>query len=65
MVRIIGVKQVICTCGKEMVRTGGVFGGSMPHSTYYCADCHKAVNVYDLPEESVAEMEDELRIRRR
>lgn len=56
MVRIIGVKSVICTCGKEMERTGGVFGGSVTFDTHICYDCDKAVNVLNLPEEEVAEM---------
>jgi len=41
---IVGVKKVICTCGKEMVRTGGSFGGDSPSTeTYYCSDCRKHV----------------------
>lgn len=48
MTKIIGVSKVICTCGKEMERTGGVFG-ELTYSTYICRKCDKAVNVYDLP----------------
>jgi len=41
---IVGVKKVICTCGKAMVRTGGSFGGDSPSTeTYYCSACRKHV----------------------
>lgn len=44
MVLIVGVHKVVCTCGKEMRRTGGVFGGDYPsQDTYYCDDCKKHV----------------------
>ena len=59
--RIIGVKQVVCTCSREMERTGGQFGGSITYDTYYCFSCRKAVNVVDLPKEEVDEMEEILR----
>lgn len=43
---IVGVKKVICTCGEDMIRTGGVFGGeSLPQDTYYCANCPKYIVV--------------------
>ena len=43
---IVGVKKVICTCEKEMRRTGGSFGGDLPTTeTYYCYDCQKHVIV--------------------
>lgn len=56
--RTLGVKQVICTCGDVMQRTGGQFGGSITYDTYYCSKCHKAVNVVDLPKTEVADMEE-------
>ena len=40
---ITGVSKVICTCGIEMRRTGGVFGGAITTDTYYCKDCQKHV----------------------
>ena len=58
MSRLLGVKSVVCTCGEEMERTGGQFGGSVTYDTYYCRTCHKAVNVVDLSKETVKEMED-------
>lgn len=61
---IIGVKSVICTCGKVMERTGGQFGGSITLDTYYCQTCHKAVNVVNLPKAEVDEMEELLLHRR-
>ena len=61
--RTLGVKLIVCTCGKEMERTGGQFGGSITYDTYYCRTCHKAVNVVDLPQAEVKEME-ELLLRR-
>jgi len=42
---IVGVKEVICTCGKDMIRTGGVFGGEQTTDTYYCRDCQKHIIV--------------------
>ena len=42
---IVGVKSVICTCGRVMKRTGGVFGGEIASDTYYCSDCQKHVIV--------------------
>ena len=43
---IVGVKSVICTCGKTMNRTGGVFGGDEPtQDTYYCRTCQKHIIV--------------------
>ena len=49
--RVIGVKRVICTCDKDMERTGGVFGSSVTYSTYVCRACKKAVNVIDTAEQ--------------
>jgi hypothetical protein len=42
-----GVKKVICTCGKEMIRAGGIFGGEsiLSNDTYVCSDCEKYVLV--------------------
>lgn len=43
---IVGVKSVICTCGRVMKRTGGVFGGDPSATdTYYCTTCRKHVIV--------------------
>ena len=43
---IVGVKKVICTCEKEMRRTGGSFGGGeQTTDTYYCDACQKHVVV--------------------
>lgn len=42
---IIGVKTVVCTCGAEMRRTGGIFGGEPTQDTYYCDHCQKHVIV--------------------
>lgn len=43
---IVGVHKVICTCEREMRRTGGTFGGDSPTTdTYYCDDCEKHVIV--------------------
>jgi len=42
---IVGVKKVVCTCGKDMRRTGGVFGGEITSDTYYCDDCQKHIIV--------------------
>jgi len=42
---ILGVKKVICTCGKDMRRTGGVFGSEIIQDTYYCDDCQKHIIV--------------------
>ncbi len=40
----VGVKNVTCTCGHEMRRTGGVFGGDgPPQDTYYCDTCQKHI----------------------
>jgi hypothetical protein len=41
-----GVKEITCHCGKKMERLGGVFGGEITFSTYYCRPCKQAVNVY-------------------
>jgi hypothetical protein len=41
---IVGVSKVICTCNKEMIRTGGVFGEVCSY-TYYCNYCKKYVLV--------------------
>ena len=41
---IVGIKKAVCTCGMDMRRTGGTFGGdSAPTDTYYCAACEKHV----------------------
>jgi len=41
---IVGVKKVMCTCSRGMVRTGGSFGGDSPSTeTYYCSSCAKHV----------------------
>lgn len=45
MTNIVGVKKVVCTCGEDMRRTGGVFGGEMTTDTYYCDDCQKHIIV--------------------
>jgi len=42
---IIGIKKAICTCGKDMKRTGGMFGGEITQDTYYCGDCQKHIIV--------------------
>jgi len=43
---IVGVKEVFCTCGTVMKRTGGTFGGDGPFTdTYYCKACTKHVIV--------------------
>lgn len=55
MVRIVGVESVICTCGKEMKRTGGTLGWECDSSTYYCKHCKKVVNVIVLPEDKTNE----------
>ena len=60
---MLGVKQVICTCGEAMQRTGGQFGGTVTYDTYYCGKCHKAVNVLDLPKAEVEDMEEMMRRR--
>lgn len=43
--QMAGVKKVVCTCGKKMENTGGVFGGEITNDTYYCSDCRKHVIV--------------------
>lgn len=42
---LVGVKRVVCTCGKDMRRTGGVFGGEITQDTYYCDDYQKHIIV--------------------
>ena len=43
---ITGVQKVICTCGQDMTKTGGIFGGMSPEQdTYYCQLCQKHVVV--------------------
>ena len=43
---IVGVRKVICTCEREMRRTGGQFGGDGPVTdTYYCSSCQKHIVV--------------------
>ena len=42
---IVGVKKVVCTCWKDMRRTGGVFGAEVTTDTYYCDDCQKHIIV--------------------
>jgi len=56
MSRIVGVKTVICTCGKEMVRTGGVFGPDLFMDSYLCLNCPKVVNVITLSEDEAERM---------
>jgi len=41
---IVGIKKVVCTCGTEMRRTGGVFG-EVVTGTYYCDSCRKHIIV--------------------
>ena len=42
----VGVRKVVCTCGKEMRRMGGTFGGGKPTTdTYHCYRCQKHVVV--------------------
>lgn len=41
---IVGIKKVVCTCGKDMTRTGGVFGEIMS-DTYFCKICQRHVIV--------------------
>lgn len=55
MTKIAGVHNVVCTCGRDMVRTGGVYGSTIM-STYACRSCGKAVNAIDLSEEAVKEL---------
>lgn len=38
----VGVKEVVCTCGGQMKRTGGVFGEIFT-DTFYCYNCQKHV----------------------
>lgn len=47
----IGVDKVVCTCGEDMRRTGGVFGGAVMSDTYYCSNCKKHVVVVTPKEE--------------
>ena len=42
--RIVGAKSIVCTCGREMVISGGGFGETC-YDTYLCKICDKAVNV--------------------
>lgn len=59
---IVGVKKVVCTCGKEMERTGGVFGDGTPTiDTYLCFDCGNAVNVVTLSQEESNRLTKEIR----
>jgi hypothetical protein len=43
---LIGIKEIVCHCGKKMERLGGVFGSTLVYSTYYCDVCKQAVNVF-------------------
>ena len=52
---IVGVKKVVCTCGKEMRRTGGKFGGERITDTYYCDDCQKHIIIVTPKREEQAE----------
>jgi hypothetical protein len=60
----VGVNKVICTCGEEMTRTGGVWGGEITSSTYYCYHCQKHVVVVTPKEEDQKEFVQELKLRR-
>lgn len=40
-----GMMKVVCTCGKDMRRTGGSFGGNITQDTYCCDDCSKRIIV--------------------
>jgi len=58
---ITGVKKVVCTCGPEMRRTGGHFGGDGPVTdTYYCGSCQKHVIVVTPKEEEQKEFVERL-----
>jgi len=52
---IVGVHKVICTCDKEMRRTGGTFGGEITSDTYYCDECKKHIIVVTPKKEEQAE----------
>jgi hypothetical protein len=43
--KMIGVKEVICCCGKKMQRLGGKFGGEIMFDTYRCDSCKQTINV--------------------
>jgi hypothetical protein len=59
---IVGVKKVICTCGLEMLRKGGVFGGDVvTQDTYYCPNCQKHIIVLTPKEDDQKEFVDRLR----
>jgi len=59
---IVGVRSVVCTCGSEMRRTGGVFGGDTPsQDTYYCDKCQKHVIIITPKQEAQEEFVKELR----
>lgn len=46
MTLTVGIKKAICTCGEDMKRTGGTFGGDSPSTeTYYCSSCQKHIIV--------------------
>ena len=57
----VGVKKVVCTCGKEMRRTGGVFGGEITTDTYYCGDCQKHIIVVTPNKEEQEEFAEKVR----
>lgn len=59
---LLGVKKVICTCEREMRRTGGTFGDDRfpDKSTYYCSDCGKHVIVLSPNTKAQEEFRDEL-----
>lgn len=46
MVLVVGVRNIICTCGNLMKRMGGTFGGGHPATdTYFCSACQKHIIV--------------------
>lgn len=62
---IVGVKGVVCTCGKDMERLGGVFGGKITTDTYYCSGCQKHVIVATPRAEKQEEFALEVKAQRR
>jgi len=45
MATTMGVKEIICHCGKKMERLGGKFGGEVMFDTYRCPSCKQTINV--------------------
>ena len=59
---IVGVKSVICTCGRVMKRTGGTFGGDGPTTdTYYCSSCKKHVIIVTPIQEEQTEFANQIK----